>query len=774
MPTVGGGTGAALPAAGGSAQCRPYIKLSADGSRLESGGQPVFLNGLNLAWVRFPDFGASTGAETLPTYCGVEDTMRYLKANGGNSLRIWMLEEPSQSLLWSDDGHVTGLAPGVILMAQTILQLGAYYDIRVIFVLFNGALVRGWQACKLFGDETGVLDSLLEHAIRPLGQALRGYDSLAMWEIINEPEGLIDLGALSGDGTKCTDATSVQQCARGPNTNHAADGVGWNGECRFGLKALQRFANKVAGELRRADEGKHLLTLGSWSYCASASSGPHEYGAKDLWSTACLVAAGGDPDGHLDVKQVHAYPKEGGGTAFASSSPLRHRAATSFLADDGKPAAVIVGEISSRWDGNGAGIHRMLAPQMPFSPPTRVRVNQTRSTGGGGDSGSPRRRAFDGSPDDMARIYSTSKELGYSGIFAWAWTCDKKNDDGCVDHEYLGAALRAAAGPSFQRGAQQAMPRARIRGIQACGCAGRDTYSGGYSCAQQAGWGKCEEQQTVRRKCSAWCTNCEHDIERTIAPRRCDQVVWPPPVKPSPPPPPLPPPPPPPSVLSPPPPSPSPSPPLPPPPSPPPPTPSPAPPPPRPPPPPSPSPPPPPPTLLASLMDMPPSSVTVSLTGVGAGVAIAAMCVLAVRRRRRVPAGSRRVPHEPNGKADLVFDFDTEDAAEVAVAMSRPPKKPKASSSKPVASSTRREQPGGAGAPRVQKQAALKPSPSPTDARDALRDAVRLRQGAASHPVAQPPACPRPKAGAVRGAGRSKAEEQLILDRLFLSAGMEK
>lgn len=103
-----------MPSPVSAASCRPYLKVSADGKSLTSGAEITFLNGLNLAWVRFPDFGASSGAETLPTYCGVEDAMRYVRSNGGNALRIWMLEEPSESLTWDSDGHVTGLASGVI------------------------------------------------------------------------------------------------------------------------------------------------------------------------------------------------------------------------------------------------------------------------------------------------------------------------------------------------------------------------------------------------------------------------------------------------------------------------------------------------------------------------------------------------------------------------------------------------------------------------------------------------------------------------------------
>ena len=229
----------------------------------------IFLNGINLAWVRYPDFSGEDHMATLPSVCGAEEAMRFLVANGGNALRVWLLQEPSQSLTWSN-GLVSGLAPGVLLMAQTMLELALHYGVKVVFVLFNGALVRDSSSCSIFSRQN-VLDSLLEHAIRPLARALKGYTSLAMWEVINEGEGLIDTLSASAGGGSCTDVASVHRCALG-HRESGWDGFGWNGECRFDVRSVQRVVNRVAGELRRYSQGAQLLTVGSWSFCGSASS----------------------------------------------------------------------------------------------------------------------------------------------------------------------------------------------------------------------------------------------------------------------------------------------------------------------------------------------------------------------------------------------------------------------------------------------------------------------------------------------------------------------
>lgn len=43
------------------------------------------------------------------------------------------------------------------------------------------------------------------------------------------------------------------------------------------------------------------------------------------------------------------------------------------------------------------------------------------------------------------------------------------------------------------------MPRARIRNLRACGCDGANSTVGGYSCLEQAGWGKCAAYEEVMR-----------------------------------------------------------------------------------------------------------------------------------------------------------------------------------------------------------------------------------------------------------------------------------
>ena len=73
------------------------LGLSADGLRLEQDGAPVFLNGINLAWVSYgSDFNtsAAVGGGTY-VYCNMRDALRFVRANGGNALRVWVFSDLS-------------------------------------------------------------------------------------------------------------------------------------------------------------------------------------------------------------------------------------------------------------------------------------------------------------------------------------------------------------------------------------------------------------------------------------------------------------------------------------------------------------------------------------------------------------------------------------------------------------------------------------------------------------------------------------------------------
>ena len=118
--------------ADGGGPCRASTRVRAVGSELRVGAQPLFLNGLNLGWIEWgTDFdGGTSVGYGLNTYCGWEEAVRFVASNGGNALRVWMFTEPERSFTWAD-GLVTGLSPGVVPQALTLLELAAHYDVYV-------------------------------------------------------------------------------------------------------------------------------------------------------------------------------------------------------------------------------------------------------------------------------------------------------------------------------------------------------------------------------------------------------------------------------------------------------------------------------------------------------------------------------------------------------------------------------------------------------------------------------------------------------------------
>ena len=317
--------------------CRPFV--TADGSMLQLDGQELFLNGVNLAWIEWGRDFLQSGNDGAGFYCGVEKAMRALRSNGGNALRVWLFTEPKDHLVWSEEGFVDGIAPGVVLMTQTLLELAAHYEILVVLVLFNGAVVRGHQSCSMFEDKE-VLASLITNVVRPLAMALQGYEHLAMWEVINEPEGILDTSQ-----SKASLGLDVCSAIHYPAVicPHADDYSGWSKGCRFDINTLQQFVNRIAGALHRWDPN-HLVTVGSWHFCAQSSVAA--YGSQNLFSAECLRRAGGDRDGIIDVWQFHSYPKEKGGTAFHPGAPV-HTEASAYKLN----GPILVGETSSRWVG---------------------------------------------------------------------------------------------------------------------------------------------------------------------------------------------------------------------------------------------------------------------------------------------------------------------------------------------------------------------------------------------------------------------------------------
>jgi len=128
-----------------------------------------------------------------------------------------------------------------------------------------------------------------------------------MYEIMNEPEGSVDPSTQNTE--KCFDTDSELK----------GSGAGWAGSDVL-MEELLRFHNLQAGAIKRADP-KALVTVGAWSEHSSTDKLGSGY--FNYYKDECLIKAGKDKDGVLDLYQIHTYAHQAGlfdpGSPFGSS-----------------------------------------------------------------------------------------------------------------------------------------------------------------------------------------------------------------------------------------------------------------------------------------------------------------------------------------------------------------------------------------------------------------------------------------------------------------------
>mmetsp|Transcript_21226 Transcript_21226/g.42146 ORF Transcript_21226/g.42146 Transcript_21226/m.42146 type:complete len:433 (+) Transcript_21226:41-1339(+) len=274
--------------------------VQADQLRVGNGGfmfgsQQVFLSGANQAWIDYGnDFGNN---QTNAKYCELRSYVHNVSAAGGNTIRMWLFVEGQQIPLFSKNGMViaTDSADSLIPDLLKYIRYAASQNVFVNLVLWNGAVLRNQNVVNFFSDSSK-LGSFVDKVLTPMMQAIGSEPGLGAIEIMNEPEGSLQLE--SDPSNPCFDSEPVLK-----NT-----GAGWNGHL-FTMKQLLTFVNVQAAAIHQASPNT-LVTLGSWSVYPSTSAFPpfQSKGFFNFYTDACLRQAGGQDQGHLDFYQVHTYP----------------------------------------------------------------------------------------------------------------------------------------------------------------------------------------------------------------------------------------------------------------------------------------------------------------------------------------------------------------------------------------------------------------------------------------------------------------------------------
>lgn len=310
----------AVPGAGAGAP--PRFTLDAS---------PAFLNGVNQAWVYFGfDFGGGQGQRTLGQYNATIDAVAQA---GGNSMRVWVHCDGASTPVFDSTGKVTATDSTGTLISDLASLLDAAHarGIVVSLQLFSGSQPGG-HVDGLVKDavtNAGLLQSYFDVVLTPVAKALSGHPALGSYEVLNEPESMIQAGQSSSN--PCEDTSQL-----------AGTGAGWL-HCDVPMGTMLAFIARTAATIHAADASA-LVTVGSWS--------EHALAPRWLYTDECLTqAAGGDKTAALDFAQVHTYAWQG---KYGTDPPAPFLTSADHYSL-GKP--LVVGEFSQ---DDGAG---MTSPQ---------------------------------------------------------------------------------------------------------------------------------------------------------------------------------------------------------------------------------------------------------------------------------------------------------------------------------------------------------------------------------------------------------------------------
>lgn len=245
--------------------------------------QPLFLSGLNAAWVDFArDIGP--GPTNLDAFSNIFEEVHNA---GGNCVRLWLHTNGVNTPEFDSDGKVNGPGVGAISDLKNILDRASENEIGLILCLWTHNMLKDPEADEQDGLTKEVLqrnydlltsedhlDAYINQALIPMVKAVedcKDHYSVIAWEIFNEPELM---------------------------TKEYRYETWWPEGEEVLMSDIQKAVNKMAGAIHRTAPGA-IVTNGSRGMYSLL------FGYYDDLS---LILAGGDGDGCLDFYSVHWYP----------------------------------------------------------------------------------------------------------------------------------------------------------------------------------------------------------------------------------------------------------------------------------------------------------------------------------------------------------------------------------------------------------------------------------------------------------------------------------
>lgn len=244
-------------------------------NRILYNDQPIFLNGVNGAWI---NFGRDIGPDTTD-FEGFEKIFKTIHDSGGNCMRLW-LHTNGVSTPCYDGLKVKGPGEDAISDLRKILDLAQKQDVGLILCLWSFDMLRKSNGKMVNARNIGILtvdslmDTYIQNALIPMVDSLKSNKGIIAWEIFNEPEGM------------CPDITWG----------------GWDNLEHVNISNVLRFINKCASAIHDVDSSL-LVTNGNWALISSTN----KLGYTNYYTDASLIAAGGKKNGTLDFYCLHHY-----------------------------------------------------------------------------------------------------------------------------------------------------------------------------------------------------------------------------------------------------------------------------------------------------------------------------------------------------------------------------------------------------------------------------------------------------------------------------------